>query len=82
MDDIVPRFKPNNNVGSDVGPNDSGSYPTCKPNMPVRENVFARCRAWLLGVWAVNTPISPGVASGIYQEKPTKCYPGLAPPRL
>jgi hypothetical protein len=31
-DDIVPRFKPNDNVGSDICPDDSGSSPTYKPN--------------------------------------------------
>jgi hypothetical protein len=35
MDDIVPRFKPNDNVGSNVGPDDSVSSPTCKPNTPL-----------------------------------------------
>jgi hypothetical protein len=31
-DDIVPRFKLNDNVGSDIGLDDSGNSPTCKPN--------------------------------------------------
>jgi hypothetical protein len=34
-DDIVPRFKPNDNIGSDVGSDDSGSSPTCKLNTPL-----------------------------------------------